>query len=136
MRWLREPYSPLEGPLLLPIVAGTTAAPLLFALIACTHELITGATGEPLLRIAHAYLLYLTPFSIQFSLLLGLPLVLIWDRLLCLPRAWFVLAAALAAAGFAAFVGLGAAWLPTALAGAANAAAFLLAGDWQRRRLS
>lgn len=132
MSWLRRPYSPLEGAILFPLSLAALAAPLLAGLIAIAHELATGATGEPLARILRAYLLYLLPFSIQFSLLLGVPLALFWDRWLLAPRPLFVLAGAFLAAVFAAFVGLGGAWFFAALAGAANTIAYVLAQDWDR----
>lgn len=135
MAWLREPYSPLEGGVLFPLSAAVSAAPLLAAGIACAHELATGATGEPLLRILRAYVLYLLPFSIQFTLLLGVPLVWLWDRLLLAPRPWFVLAAGGLGAGFAALIGWGSAWFQAAAAAAANGLAFVLASDLERRRI-
>ncbi len=135
MAWLLKPYSPLEGGILFPLSVAVAATPLLAAGIACAHEFATGATGEPLLRILGAYVLYLLPFSIQFTLLLGVPLALLWDRLLLAPRPWFVLAAAALGAGFAAFIGWGSAWFQAACAAAVNALAFVLIGDLERRRI-
>ncbi|MDW8479454.1 MAG: hypothetical protein RML12_05985 [Xanthomonadales bacterium] len=129
MRWFREAYSPLEGPILAPLLLAFLAAPLLAAAVAILHELATGATGEPLPRILRAYLLYLFPFNLQFTLLIGVPLALLWDRLLRGPRALFVAASGAGAAGFGVLVGLANAWLPLALAGIANALAYVLLGD-------
>lgn len=76
---------------------GAVAAPLVFGLIAAGHELFTGATGLSPVSIALAYPMTLVLHSLAFSVLIGIPYVLIYDRFIAGPRGWFILGATLLA---------------------------------------
>lgn len=101
---------------------GAIAAPLVFGVIAAVHELFTGATGLPPLTIALAYPMTLVLHSLAFSVLIGIPYVLIYDRFIAGPRWWFILGASLLATAVGGYL-YGWAGL-FALASAVNATVF------------
>lgn len=100
LAWLSQPLRVDECANRLPAaVLGAVAAPVLFGLIAAGHELLTGTTGLSPLTIVIAYPMALVFHSLIFTLLIGTPYVLLYDRFIAGPRWWFILGASLLATG-------------------------------------
>lgn len=123
--WMSEPLRIDECESRLPAGAlGAVAAPVSFGLVAAGHELVTGTTGLSPLTILIAYPMSLALHSVVFTLLIGIPYVMLYDRFLAGPRWWFILGATVAATavggGFYGWPGL------FALTSLANATVFAL----------